>query len=148
MLVVFGWRCCVELGCTASVSEILVSLRWNASTWTCKVNNTQYEVWEMWLADLGLWELGVKNIDTKLIKNELLTANRECVKMVLCLHPQVTGAVCSFESPSHPPIRLSWLYLWVLYLITAGWWAAGYGCFTSWYKYATEIRSAVESKRE
>jgi len=71
---------------------VSVSLRWNdyamalTSTWTWKVNNTQYEVWEMWLADLGLWEWGVKNIDTKLIKNELLTANRECVKMVLCLH--------------------------------------------------------------
>ena len=29
---------------------------------------------------------GVENNDTKLIKNELLTANRESVKMVLCLH--------------------------------------------------------------
>jgi len=59
--------------------------------------------------------------------------------LLLFLLQHITGAVCSFESPSHPPFRLSWRYLWVLHLITAGCWAAGYGCFTSWYKNSTEI---------
>jgi len=90
----------------------------------------------------------LKSVLTPHMETKYIQQLYRSISLLLFLLQHVTGAVCSFESPSHPPFRLSWFYLWVLYLITAGWWAAVYGHFTSWYKNEPEIRSAMESKRE